>query len=154
MLLLYWLGLNLSIVWLTSWDGVAHPIVPSFLILYSCNQVVLESSVENPMICVISLSGYAFGAFRSSSDVTNALCSSPGCHVYSVFSPLHWFLSDLLSDYSQARLQAANRRRDLCRLNAQDPLTNYFPVHVNLRLLIHTDDKCGPIQMHGYRTKS
>lgn len=70
-----------------------------------------------------------------------------------VFS-LHWFLSDLLSSYSQARLQAANRQRDLCRLNAQDPLMNHFPLHVNLRLLIHIDDKCGPIQMHSYRTKS
>lgn len=34
---------------------------------------------------MIFLSGYAFGAFRSSSEVTNALCSSPGCHVYSGF---------------------------------------------------------------------
>lgn len=70
------------------------------------------------------------------------------------FFSLHWFLSYLLSNYSQTRLQAANQWRDLCRLNAQDPLMNHFPLHVNLRLLIHTDDKCGPIQVHGYRTKS
>lgn len=115
-----------------------------------CCKILLNVAQKSKHLCDLLLSIHNSFSFL---EVANVLFSSPGCHVYSVFS-LHWFLSDLLSNYSEVRLQAANQWRDLCRLNAQDPLMNHFPLHVNLRLLIHTDDKCGPIQMLGYRTKS
>lgn len=152
MLLLYWLG------WTSVWFDWLHvvewrTVSFHFLIVYSWNQVMLGNSVENPRTSVIFCQDMRL---ESSALLQKSLMHFVPHLVAmsSVFFSLHWFLSDLLSNYSQARLQAAKRRRDLCRLNAQDPLMNHFPLHVNSRLLIHTDDKCEPIQMHGYRTKS
>lgn len=79
---------------------------------------------------------------------------SPGCHVYSGFS-LHWFLSYFCSAIIHRR---GCRQQTSGEIYADWALKTLwwiiFPLHVNLRLLIHTDDKCGPIQMHGFRTKS